>query len=94
MIALVVPDLTYSMFAEIAKAVVATVRPLGYEVVICDSNEDPLLEADAIEHLLARQVDGLILASAQPRGSGSVFERMEVRKLPCVLIGRPVSEAS
>src|SRR5690242_1293054 len=75
-IGLIVPDLMYSSFAEIAKAVAATVRPLGYDVVICYSNEEPLLEANAIDHLLARQVDGLILASALPLGSSSVFERI------------------
>src|SRR5437773_3334026 len=92
-IGLIVPDLGHSSFAEIAKAVAATARPLGYDVIICYSNEDARLESNAIDHLLARQVDGLILASAQPLGSSSVFEPIEARKVPYVLIDRPSTEA-
>jgi LacI family transcriptional regulator len=40
MIGLIVPDLMHSFFAEIAKGVSATIRPLGYDVVICNSEED------------------------------------------------------
>src|SRR5690242_5706983 len=39
-IGLVVPDLMHSFFAEIAKGVSAAIRPLGYDVVICNSEED------------------------------------------------------
>jgi LacI family transcriptional regulator len=92
MIGFIAPDLVHSPFAEIAKAVAATSRPLGYEVIICHSNEDAGLESNAIDHLLARQVDGLILASAQPLGSSSVFEPIESRKVPYVLIDRRHAE--
>ena len=40
MIGLIVPDLMHSFFAEIAKGVSAAIRPLGYDVVICNSEED------------------------------------------------------
>jgi LacI family transcriptional regulator len=92
MIGLIVPDLMYFSFAEIAKAVAGTVRPLGYDVLICCPNEDARLEASEIDHLLARRVDGLILASAQPPESSSVFERIEARKAPYVLIDRSYPE--
>jgi LacI family transcriptional regulator len=65
MIGLIVPDLMHSFFAEIAKGVSAAIRPLGYDVVICNSEEDGVLESSEVDRLLARQVDGLLLASAQ-----------------------------
>src|SRR5262252_6843637 len=79
MIGLIVPDLMHSFFAEIAKGVSAAIRPLGYDVVICNSEEDGEFEASEVDRLLARQVDGLILASAQPAGAVDVFERIEAR---------------
>jgi LacI family transcriptional regulator len=88
MIGLIVPDLMHSFFAEIAKGVSATIRPLGYDVVICNSEEDCAVESSEVDRLLARQVDGLILASAQPPSSMSVFERIEARGAPYVLIDR------
>jgi len=91
-IGLVVPDLMHSFFAEIAKGVTAAIRPLGYDVVICNSEEDCAVEASEVDRLLARQVDGLILASAQPPSSREVFERIEARGVPFVLIDRRFSE--
>ena len=87
-IGLIVPDLMHSFFAEIAKGVAATIRPLGYDVVICNSEEDGTLESSEVDRLLARQVDGLILASAQPPSSYDLFRYIEARNIPYVLIDR------
>jgi len=88
MIGLIVPDLMHSFFAEIAKGVSEAIRPLGFDVVICNSEEDGILEASEVERLMARQVDGLIIASAQPASSTELFERIEARGVSYVLIDR------
>src|SRR6266849_1051738 len=64
-IGLVIPDLLYSFFAEISKSIANTIRPLGYELILCISDQDPALEAEDIDRLIERQVDGLIVAPAQ-----------------------------
>ena len=87
-VGLVVPDLMHSFFAEIAKGISNALRPLGYDVVICNSEEDAAVEASEIDRLLARQVDGLILASAQPPSAADPFARIEARGVPFVLIDR------
>ena len=94
MIGLIVPDLMHSFFAEIAKGVSATIRPLGYDVVICNSEEDCELESSEVERLMGRQVDGLLLASAQPPSSLGLFERIEARGIPYVLIDRRFARSS
>ena len=93
MIGLIVPDLMHSFFAEIAKGVSAAIRPLGYDVVICNSEEDSEVESSEVDRLLARQVDGLLLASAQAPSSLSLFERIEARGVPYVLIDRHFAES-
>src|SRR5713226_1451970 len=65
-IGLLLPEFTHPFFAEIAKSVAETVRPQGYHVVISSFEENPELEASEVDSLLARQVDGLIIASSQP----------------------------
>jgi len=94
MIGLIVPDLMHSFFAEIAKGVAETIRPLGYDVVICNSEEDGALEASEVERLLARQVDGLLIASAQPPSSMELFQRIDARGVPYVLIDRRFADAN
>lgn len=89
-VGLLLPDFTHPFFAEIAKTVAETVRPHGYHVIISYFEEDPELEARETETLLARQVDGLIIASAQPPGRLDVFQQIQTRKVPYVLIDRPI----
>ncbi|MEO8595948.1 MAG: LacI family DNA-binding transcriptional regulator [Candidatus Solibacter sp.] len=91
MIGLIVPDLMHSFFAEVAKGVAATIRPLGYDVVICNSEEDSAAETSEIERLLGRQVDGLLLASAQSPDALDAFDKIEARGIPCVLIDRQLA---
>ena len=58
---LVVPDLMHPFFAAIAKAVSTHIRSKGYSLVLASSEEDPELERQEVETLLARRVDALIL---------------------------------
>lgn len=77
-------------FAEIAKAVAETVRAQGYHLIISYFEEDPEWEARETDSLLARQVDGLIIASAQSSNELAMFDRIAGRKVPYVLIDRPI----
>ena len=88
MVGLVIPDLMHSFFAEVAKGVTQKFQPLGYQVVISNSDEDPELEESQIQLLLARRVDGLIIASAYSNGKNGLFETMHSRQVPYVLIDR------
>jgi LacI family transcriptional regulator len=89
-IGLLLPEFTHSFFAEVARSVAETARPHGYHVLISCFEEDPELEASEAGALLARQVDGLIIASSQPPHRLDLFKQLQERKLPYVLIDRPV----
>lgn len=85
-IGFIVPDLVHPFFAEVAKGLAATLRDKGYDLVIASSEEAPDIENKAIEQMLARRVDALIIASVQ-RDAKS-FARVAERKVPYVLIDR------
>jgi LacI family transcriptional regulator len=91
LIGLVFPDLMHSFFAEVAKGVSRIMRAGGYNIVIAYSEEDPEVERQEIEGLLARQVDGLIVASAQQPRQTRIFKRIEEEKVPYVLIDRQLA---
>jgi LacI family transcriptional regulator len=88
LVGLVLPDLMHSFFAEIANRVARKQQPLGYHVMILNTEEDAEVEQSNIEAMMARKVDGLIIASAQRRGRARLFERLEATRVPFVLIGR------
>ncbi len=85
-IGLVVPSFLHGFFAEVAKGIVDALRPKGYGLLIATSNADAELEKRETEHLLARQVDALILASVQH--SPEFFQEIQARGSACVLVDR------
>ena len=90
-IGLLLPDIRHPFFAEIAKDVVEIVRPQDYHVILSYFEENPELERTEARSLVARQVDGIILASAQSPGDISLFDHFEVNHIPFVLIDRPMA---
>jgi LacI family transcriptional regulator len=87
-IGLVLPDLMHSFFAEVAKGVARKMQPLGYQVVISDTEEDGEVERRQVEVLVNRKVDGLIIASAQRKGRLELFQMLDANKIPYILIDR------
>lgn len=86
LIGLIVPDLLHPFFAEIAKSLSAVLGKSGYSLIIASSDEDPEVEAREIQHLVARQLDALVIASS---GNDTVaFERMDRQGQHYVLIDR------
>ncbi|MGA9623823.1 MAG: LacI family DNA-binding transcriptional regulator [Bryobacteraceae bacterium] len=85
-IGLVVPDLVHPFFSEVAKGLSSALRIKGYGLLISSSEENPELEREEINQMLARRVDALIIASTQ--WTVESFRRIEERKRPYVLIDR------
>jgi LacI family transcriptional regulator len=85
-IGFVVPDLVHPFFAQVAKGLARVLRKKGYSLLISSSEEDPQLEQQEIDQLLARRVDALVVASAQ--WTVETFRRVEEQKTPYVLIDR------
>ena len=92
LVGLIVPDLLHPFFAEVAKSLSDVLRKSGYYLIISSSEEDPDLEQQAVDHLLARQLDTLVIASCRP--TAELFVRIERHKTPYILIDRSVPGAS
>jgi LacI family transcriptional regulator, galactose operon repressor len=91
LVGLVLPDLMHSFFAEVAKGVARKLQPLGYQVVISDTEEDGEAERRQLEVLVNRKVDGLIIASAQHKSRIGQFQMLDANRIPYVLIDRMLS---
>lgn len=86
LVGLVVPDLIHPFFAQIARSMSEVLRKSGYYLIVSSSDEDPDLEEQEINQLLARRLDTLIIASC--RSTVDLFFRIEKQKIPYVLIDR------
>lgn len=62
-IGIIVSDIMNPFYSSIVRAVEGIAAPRGYSVVICNADEDPKKEEDALQLLAEKQVAGIIHAS-------------------------------
>lgn len=97
-IGLLVPDNSNPFFAEVARAIEDAGFAEGYSVVLCNSDLSAEKQAAYVDVLLAKQVDGLILASSGLIADADVTDETdEIRRIraagvPCVVVDRDLPE--
>ena len=84
----VIPDLMHSFFVEIVAGLEATASARGYGFLLCSSNEDPAKERQELDMLRQRQVDGIVLASANAAGNTDLLEQLTSLGIGLVMIDR------
>jgi LacI family transcriptional regulator len=84
----VIPDLMHSFFVEIVAGLETVASAEGYGLLLCSSNEDPAKERAEIDMLRQRQVDGIILASANASGNTDLLQRLGPLGIGLVMIDR------
>ena len=84
----VIPDLMHSFFVEIVAGIEGVMSARGYGLLLCSSGEDPRKERSELEMLRARQVDGIVLASAHASGNTDVLKQITALGGALVLIDR------
>jgi len=84
-IGLVVPDLTNLFFGEVGRAVHNHLKPSGYSTLISFSEGSHRMEIDALDSLVAKQVDGIILATVGSTADHVQLIRQHYR-IPVVVI--------
>jgi LacI family transcriptional regulator len=65
-IGVVISDISQPAHSTAVRAIEESARRRRYNVLVCDTNEDPATEADALKMLRERRVDGLIVVPAGP----------------------------
>lgn len=94
-IGLLVPDNSNPFFAEMSRAIEDAGFAEGYSVILCNSDLSPAKQNAYIDVLLAKRVDGLILASSGlvPNDDGhDAVERILDAGVPCVVVDRDLGE--
>jgi LacI family transcriptional regulator len=84
----VIPDLMHSFFVEIVAGLEAVASARGYGLLLCSSNEDPGKERQELEMLRQRQVDGIVLGSANASGNTDLLQQLTGLGIGLVMIDR------
>lgn len=85
----VIADIENPFFARAVRGIADTAHEAGFEVVLVNTDEDVAKERAAVEVLLAKQVDGLLVAAASATDAGHIHEAV-ARGVPVVCLDRIV----
>ncbi|MEX0770694.1 MAG: LacI family DNA-binding transcriptional regulator [Balneolaceae bacterium] len=91
-IGVIVPTSDRHFFASVIRGIEEVIREEGYNLIICQSDDQFLKEQLNIDALLQIQVDGIIASIAKETTDISHFEKIKNRGVPLVLYDR-VSES-
>jgi DNA-binding LacI/PurR family transcriptional regulator len=87
-IGLVISDITNTWFTTVVRAIEDVAEQNGYNLILCNSDEDPRKETKYLEVLYGKKIDGLIIAVT---GENAPYLKRLVRGgLPVVLLDRKI----
>lgn len=87
-IGLIVPELTHHFYSQIIKGVDSVLDEIGYQQIICVSNEEYVKEKKAAEALLNARVDGLLVALANETSNFDHLQQLVNEEIPMVFLDR------
>jgi LacI family transcriptional regulator len=87
--AVIISDVGNPFFTSLVRGVEDVAQSSGYSVVLCNSDEDPVKEANYVSVALAEQVAGVIMS---PSGQPAAAARLLDAGTPLVLIDRELPD--
>lgn len=86
LVGVLVPDITNPVFSPIISGIAAVLGAEGYSTIVADAGQEPERRLTLIDDLIARQVDGLVMATVS-RDDPSL-EHCLAQGVPVVLVNR------
>ena len=84
----IVPHIDGHFFALVMKGIEAVANKSGFNVMLCQSNEDYVHEQKNIETLINAQVDGILVSLSRTTRDFKHFEKVRKRGIPLVFFDR------
>jgi DNA-binding LacI/PurR family transcriptional regulator len=85
-VGLLISDIANPFFIRAVRAIEDLAQENGYTVILCNTDEDPSKEAQYLQVLVEKRVDGIILATTA--GALKVVRDIRWRQIPLVLFDR------
>ena len=91
-VGLLISDITNPFFIRAVRAVEDAAQENGYNVILCNTDEDPAKETQYLRVLMEKRVDGIILATTA--GSLPAVRDVRWRRIPLVLFDRELPQVA
>ncbi len=89
-IGVVVPEITHSFFPEVVRGIEEVSHKAGFQIILSHSAENASREQDAIQTLVSKQVDGILISTAQTVRDFDFYTHVMEMGLPLVFYDRCV----
>lgn len=91
----VIPSTTNPIFARMLFALEERAQELGFDLLLCHTQNKPELEEHCIRRLLARRVDGIFISPVyRMESEARIYRELQAHKTPVVLLGPPAAFCS
>ncbi|WP_170311485.1 LacI family DNA-binding transcriptional regulator [Vallitalea okinawensis] len=87
-ISLIVPNITFEFFGRLSYAIETRARELGYNVLICNTTEQPEKEKAYLEMCRTGIVDGMLICPTGDELSVKIYNYMNAKNFPYVFVDR------
>ena len=88
MIALILPTLYFDFFGQLAHTIETKAREKGYNVLICNSEEDLAIERHYLNLYRNGAIDGIIISPSDNSTNLDLMEEMNTAGFPMVFVDR------
>ncbi|WP_179225516.1 LacI family DNA-binding transcriptional regulator [Hymenobacter mucosus] len=88
LLGVMVPHIDGHFFTMVVKGIETVASKAGFNVMICQSNEDVAHERKNIETLLSAQVEGILVSLARTTRDFKHFEKVRKQEIPLVFFDR------
>jgi len=93
-IGMIVPDIANPFFPMVVRGVEDAAQKRGYNLLLCNSDDTQVREESALELLLSKRVDGILLTKAVGEISPSLKQMTQETQIPIVLVMRTYPKLS
>lgn len=88
-VGVIVPRIDSNFFASVIRGIEEELRPEGYHVIICQTNEDELRQIENITTLLNAQVDGILMSiSNVSEENDHIIKNVVNKNVPLIFFDR------
>ena len=93
-IGMIVPDIANPFFPVVVRGAEDAAQKRGYNLLLCNSDDTQVKEESALELLLSKRVDGILLTKAICDITPSLRQMIEEMNIPIVLVMRTFPKIS
>ncbi|WP_460615467.1 LacI family DNA-binding transcriptional regulator [Hymenobacter seoulensis] len=92
LLGVMVPHIDGHFFSSVMHGIESVARKAGYNVMICQSNEDVESERKNIDTLIKAQVEGILVSLSRTTHDSRHFEKVSKRGIPLVFFDRMLDD--